>query len=98
MPTVGVGGSAVPPLTLTFSGEPKLRQSVTPTGSAPTHARFLTASATACAAPLEGSSPHAKALQSVVAARAVLVPGTRTSAASAPGSTTVPAPTDWSYC
>ena len=39
-----------------FSGLPKFRQSVSPTGSAPATARLRTASATAWAPPVRGSS------------------------------------------
>ena len=42
--------------TVGFSGLPKLRQSVTAIGRAPTQARLRTASAIACCAPRRGST------------------------------------------
>jgi hypothetical protein len=51
------------------SGFPKLRQSVMPMASAPTHARLRHTSAMAIAAPLRASSSHSRPLQSTANAR-----------------------------
>ncbi|OPZ62382.1 MAG: hypothetical protein BWY85_02110 [Firmicutes bacterium ADurb.Bin506] len=71
---------------------PKFRQFVTANGRAPEHARFRAASATAWAAPLQGSSQQYLELQSAVSATPRLVPGTLSTAASEPGPSTVATP------
>ena len=79
------------------SGEPKLRQSVSPSGRAPLTDRLRAASATAIAAPARGSRYTKRALQSVVTATPVRVPLMRRTPASEPGSTSELIPTCWSY-
>src|SRR5262245_52019946 len=85
-------------MTSGFSGLPKLRQSVIASGLAPVQAIERAASATAIAAPPYGSSAQKNGLTSLLIARALRVPLTRTSAASPPGRSTVLVPTMWSYC
>src|SRR5215813_8563161 len=84
-------------MTSGFSGLPKFRQSVIARGRAPVHAIERAASATARAAPRYGSSAQKNGLTSLFKASALLVPFTRTRAASPPGLSTVLVPTMWSY-
>ena len=85
------------------SGFPKFRQFTSPTGRAPTHARFMTASATTSAVPRRGSTAHHRWLPSQVMARPrpVSTPLTgcfrRSTAASPPGASTVLRKSWWSY-
>src|SRR3954469_15736937 len=67
-------------------------------GLAPTAVMLRQASATACLAPSYGSALQYRGVTSVVIASPLLVPCTRTTAASPPGRCTVSAPTMWSYC
>src|SRR5438874_1176691 len=80
------------------SGEPKLRQSVTPSGRPPAHDTLRAASQTARAAPRRGSRKTWRPLPSTATAMARRVPFTRRTLASEPGSTSVLMPTCWSYC
>ena len=85
------------------SGLPKLRQLTSPSGRAPTHARFIAASATTSAVPRRGSSAHHRWLPSTVRARPrpVSVPlvgcFSRSTVASPPGPSTVLRKSWWSY-
>src|SRR5579864_7637438 len=82
-----------------FSGLPKLRQLVAPTGVAPAHATLRQASATACIAPSRGSRLHQRPLPSSAIASPRCEPLMRiTPASPAPGDTTVLVCTIWSYC
>ena len=85
-------------MTSSFSGLPKFRQSVSPSGVAPTQERFRAASATAAMPPVWGSRWQYRPLQSTVRASPLEVPLMRTTAASAPGASTVLLRTKWSYC
>ena len=66
-----------------FSGLPKLRQLVRPSGSAPTQARFAAHSQTASAAPMYGSQATRRPLPSIetASARPVSLPASRELAA-----------------
>ncbi len=66
-------------------------------GTAPVHAIERAASATAIAPPRYGSRAQKNGLTSLFKARALVVPLTRTRAASPPGRSTVLVPTMWSY-
>src|SRR2546425_267243 len=79
------------------SGEPKFRQSVTPSGRPPAQETLRAASQTAMAAPRRGWRNTCRPLPSVEIARARRVPFTLSTAASEPGSTRVLIPTCWSY-
>ena len=79
------------------SGLPKLRQLVIAAGSAPLHATFRTACATASRPPRRGSSATRAPSPSRATATARLDGVSRTTAASPPGRSTVPDPTSWSY-
>ena len=69
-----------------------------PSGTAPVHAMFLAASATAAFPPSYGSRLTRRLLQSMVTASPKSVPGTRSTPASPPGPSTVEACTVESYC
>ncbi len=79
------------------SGLPKLRQLVIAAGSAPLHATFRTACATASRPPRRGSSATRAPSPSSATATARFDGVRRTTAASPPGRSTVPEPTSWSY-
>src|SRR5215469_15525296 len=81
-----------------FSGLPKLRQLVAATGSAPVQDTLRADSATACIAPILGSSQHQRPLPSRDMASARFVPLMRMTPASAPGPSTVLDCTMESYC
>ena len=82
-----------------FSGLPKLRQLVRPSGSAPTQARFWAHSSTASTAPACGSQATRRPLPSIETAIARPDSGSiRTAASAASGRRTVREPTTESYC
>ena len=68
-----------------FSGFPKFRQSVMPSGSAPVHATLRAASATVALPPSYGSSATSRLLQSTLTASAKGSPSTRKHAGVAAG-------------
>ena len=72
-------------------------QSVIASGSAPTQTRLRVASATAAAAPMNGSSEATRGWASSEIAIPSGRPLIRITAASAPGPRTVSVPTIWSY-
>src|SRR3977135_3835902 len=77
-------------ITSGFSGLPKFRQLVAAQGFAPEHATLRAASATGGCAPAHGSRRHQRPLHQLASASALLVPLTRTTAASpAPGDSSV---------
>ena len=79
-----------------FSGLPKLRQSVSASGSPPAQATFSAASITARQPAANGSrSPSGGPSSETAMPR---VPSMRSTAASRPGRRTVREPTRWSYC
>ena len=79
-----------------FSGLPKLRQSVSASGSPPAHATFSAASITARQPASNGSRQPSGGPSSETAMPRV--PSIRSTAASSPGRRTVREPTSWSYC
>ena len=82
-----------------FSGLPKLRQLVSPSGSAPTHARLAAHSSTASIVPRYGSQATRRPLPSIETAIAVPVSASaRTAASAASGRRTVRDCTIESYC
>src|SRR4051795_1956624 len=84
-----------------FSGLPKLRQFVSPSGSAPTQARLRAHSSTASTVPVYGSHATRRPLQSIAVAIAPLPPSTSrasTAASDAPERRTEREPTIVSYC
>src|SRR5262249_5505777 len=81
-----------------FSGLPKLRQLVAASGFAPVQDTLRAASATACIAPILGSSQHQRPFPSSAMAIERLDPLIRISPASAPGPSTVFDCTMESYC
>jgi hypothetical protein len=84
-----------------FSGLPKFRQFVRPSGSAPTQARLRAHSSTASTVPVYGSQATRRPLQSIETARAPVPPSqssASTAASAASGRRTVREPTIGSYC
>ena len=84
-----------------FSGFPKLRQFVSPSGSAPTHARFRAHSSTASTAPAYGSHATRRPLPSIDTAIAPDPPSgssMSTAASASSGRRVVREPTSQSYC
>ena len=79
-----------------FSGLPKLRQSVSASGSPPAHATFIAASSTALKPASRGSRQPSGGPSSDTAIPRI--PSMRSTAASSPGRRTVRDPTSWSYC
>ena len=79
-----------------FSGLPKLRQSVIPSGSPPAQATLRAASRTASAPPVNGSSAPIRPVPSSVTARPRYDGRSRSTAASRPGRRTVRDCTSWS--
>jgi hypothetical protein len=79
-----------------FSGFPKLRQSVMPSGSPPAHATFRAASSTASAPPVKGSRRAIRPWPSRLTASPRCEGRRRSTAASSPGRRTVRDPTSWS--
>src|SRR5205807_1816742 len=84
-----------------FSGLPKLRQFVSPSGSAPTQARFAAHSRTTSTVPVYGSQATLLPLPSIDTASAPSPPSwssDSTAASAVSGRRTVRAPTIGSYC
>ena len=86
-----------------FSGLPKFRQLVSPSGSAPTQARFAEHSSTASTAPRYGSQATRRPLPSIETASAgrrslPLASSISTAASACSGRRAVREPTMQSYC
>ena len=81
-----------------FSGLPKLRQLVRPSGSAPAQARLAEHSSTASTAPRYGSTATRRPLPSIETAMAEPPSSISTAASAASGRRTVREPTMQSYC
>ncbi len=84
-----------------FSGLPKFRQFVRPSGSAPTHARLRAHSSTASTAPVYGSDATRRPFPSIETAMAPLPPSgssMSTAASASSGRRVVRDPTIQSYC
>jgi hypothetical protein len=81
-----------------FSGLPKFRQLVRPSGSAPVQARLAEHSSTASTAPRYGSIATRRPLPSIETAIAPPCSSISTAASAASGRLTVREPTMQSYC
>ena len=81
-----------------FSGLPKFRQLVSPSGAAPTHARLAAHSSTASTVPVYGSAATRRPLPSIETPIDAPLSRTSTAASACSGRRTVREPTMQSYC